>query len=46
MLYGLMLDRMGLSTRNGWLDAGGEHILYVLECMGKTTTLIGNIRAV
>ena len=23
ILYGLMLDRMGLSIRNGWLDACG-----------------------
>ena len=24
LLYGLLLDRMGLSAKNGWYDAGGE----------------------
>ena len=28
MLYGLMLDRMGLSVRNGWLDAQGRVFIY------------------
>ena len=28
ILYGLMLDRMGLSTRNGWLDAAGRVYIY------------------
>ena len=28
ILYGLMLDRMGLSTRNGWLDADGRVYIY------------------
>ena len=32
ILYGLMLDRMGLSTRNGWLDADGRvYIYFTLE---------------
>ena len=32
ILYGLMLDRMGLSTRNGWLDeAGRVYIYFTLE---------------
>lgn len=28
ILYGLMLDRMGLSARNGWLDAAGRVYIY------------------
>ena len=28
IVYGLMLDRMGLSTRNGWLDADGRVFIY------------------
>ena len=28
MLYGLMLDRMGLSARNGWLDEQGRVFIY------------------
>ena len=28
MLYGLMLDRMGLSVRNGWLDSEGRVYIY------------------
>lgn len=42
MLYGLMLDRMGLSVRNGWLDEQGRvFIYYTVEavredlCCGK-----------
>ena len=32
ILYGLMLDRMGLSTRNGWLDTDGRvYIYFTLE---------------
>ena len=32
VLYGLMLDRMGLSLRNGWLDDGGRvYIYFTLE---------------
>jgi len=32
MLYGLMLDRMGLSAKNGWYDARGRvYIFYSLE---------------
>lgn len=32
VLYGLMLDRMGLSVRNGWLDEGGRvYIYFTLE---------------
>ena len=28
LLYGLMLDRMGLSMRNGWYDAQGRVFIY------------------
>lgn len=32
VLYGLMLDRMGLSVRNGWLDKDGKvYIYFTLE---------------
>ena len=32
MLYGLMLDRMGLSAKNGWYDKRGRvYIFYSLE---------------
>ena len=32
VLYGLMLDRMGLSLRNGWLDSDGKvYIYFTLE---------------
>lgn len=32
LLYGLMLDRMGLSAQNGWLDEKGRvYIIYSIE---------------
>ena len=31
VLYGLLLDRMGLSARNGWLDDGGRVFLYFTQ---------------
>ena len=32
LLYGLLLDRMGLSVRNGWYDdAGRVYIFYTLD---------------
>lgn len=32
LLYGLMLDRMGLSLKNGWLDEQGRvYIFFVLD---------------
>ena len=30
-LYGLLLDRMGLSARNGWLDDSGRVFLYFTQ---------------
>ncbi len=37
VLYGLLLDRMGLSARNGWLDDNGRVFLYFTqeEAMAK-----------
>jgi len=32
VLYGLMLDRMSLSVRNGWLDEDGKvYIIFPIE---------------
>ena len=31
VLYGLLLDRMGLSARNGWLDDSGRVFLYFTQ---------------
>lgn len=32
VLYGLLLDRMGLSAKNGWLDAEGRvYIIFTIE---------------
>ncbi len=31
VLYGLLLDRMGLSARNGWLDDNGRVFLYFTQ---------------
>ena len=32
LLYGLLLDRMGLSAKNGWYDGAGRvYIYYTLE---------------
>ena len=28
LLYGLLLDRMGLSSRNGWFDSQGRVFIY------------------
>ena len=30
-MYGLLLDRMGLSARNGWLDDNGRVFLYFTQ---------------
>lgn len=39
VLYGLMLDRMGLSVRSGWMDSEGRVYIYftledALEALG------------
>lgn len=32
LLYGILLDRMNLSARNGWLDEGGRvYIIFTIE---------------
>ena len=32
LLYGILLDRMNLSARNGWMDAAGRaYIIFTLE---------------
>ena len=34
LLYGLMLDRMSLSIKNGWLDDGNRaYIIYTVDSM-------------
>lgn len=52
VLYGLMLDRMSLSLKNGWLDKEGrvfiyfsvEHIMKLLDCgNGKCTKLLSEL---
>ncbi|MBQ7896750.1 MAG: replication initiator protein A, partial [Oscillospiraceae bacterium] len=36
LLYGLLLDRMGLSAKNGWLDQHGRvYIYYTVEEIAK-----------
>ena len=46
LLYGLLLDRVSLSKKNGWVDKGGrvyviytlENIMLSLNCSDKTAT--------
>lgn len=57
LLYGLMLDRMALSMKNGWLDNENrvyihytmesimEDLQYVMDCMRNTRTRTTNIKA-
>lgn len=48
LLYGLMLDRLGLSMKNGWLDGEGRAYIYYkaddimedLGCSGYTCTKV------
>ena len=50
LLYGLMLDRMQLSAKNGWLDENGRVYIYytvkqimsALSCSNKTVTRLLN----
>lgn len=55
VLYGLLLDRMGLSVRNGWLDDNGRVFLYftqeeamaMLDCgKDKTTKLFRELETI
>ena len=46
VLYGLLLDRMSLSVRNGWTDAGGRVFIYFAQedvqdclCCGKNKVI-------
>lgn len=39
VLYGLMLDRMGLSVRNGWLD--GEGRVYIYFTLDDALAMLG-----
>ena len=39
LLYGLMLDRMGLSARNGWYD--GENRGYIIYTLEEITATLG-----
>ena len=34
LLYGLMLDRMSLSIRNGWLDDDNRAYIFFTRCYG------------
>ena len=40
VLYGLMLDRMGLSVRNGWLDKDGK--VYIYFTLEDAVEMLGN----
>lgn len=31
LLYGLLLDRMALSMKNGWLDQQGRVFIYIIR---------------
>ncbi|MCR5310456.1 MAG: replication initiator protein A [Lachnospiraceae bacterium] len=50
LLYGLMLDRMQLSAKNGWLDPNGRVYIYytvkqimkAMSCSNKTVTRLLN----
>lgn len=39
LLYGLMLDRMQLSTINGWCDKNGE--IFIFFTISKTSEILG-----
>lgn len=32
VLYGLLLDRMGLSVKNNWLDGEGARVYHLHDC--------------
>lgn len=46
LLYGLMLDRMGLSLRNGWQDTGGRAFIYFTLEEIQATLSCGHNKAV
>ena len=40
VLYGLMLDRMGLSQKNMWLDSENRvYIIYTIEDIRKSRSM-------
>ena len=39
VLYGLLLDRMSLSCKNGWLDKEGR--VYIIFTIGEVMTALG-----
>lgn len=39
VLYGLMLDRMGLSVKNGWMDEDGR--VYIIYTVGEIMETLG-----
>ena len=42
-LYGILLDRMSLSVKNGWLDEKGRvYIIYTIEDVKRTLCCAGN----
>lgn len=45
LLYGILLDRMNLSARNGWLDEEGRvYIIFTIEeIKGALLTLVSDI---
>jgi len=45
VLYGLLLDRMGLSVRNGWLDDNGRVFLYFTQEEAMTMLDCGKDKA-
>ena len=45
VLYGLLLDRMGLSARNGWLDDNGRVFLYFTQEEAMTMLDCGKDKA-
>ena len=46
LLYGLMLDRMGLSLQNGWQDTEGRAFIYFTLEEIQTTLSCGHNKAV
>ena len=46
VLYGLLLDRMGLSARNGWLDSCGRVFIYFTLEDAMTQMGFGHNKAV
>ena len=42
ILYGLLLDRMGLSVKNGWTDDSGRvYIIFTTEEMAGRMIVVG-----